>query len=73
VIIKLTDEQMAALTQIAAQVPTPLRSKFLQRTADLLRGAEVGDGTLYAAARQAQRETLHLAGAVPDWPPPRAA
>lgn len=56
--IALSDGQMACVMDIARQyVPPHLRHRYLERVAELLDGAELGDGAVARAARAAANET----------------
>jgi hypothetical protein len=74
--IRLTTAQLGQVEQAATPVPHALRSTFLQALAALLvpdGDGAVGDGALWRAALQAQRQVLHPVAAAPvNWPPQAA-
>jgi hypothetical protein len=56
--LSLTDAQLATVTDIAqAHVQPHMRSKYLERVAELLHGHDLGDGIVARMARQAANET----------------
>jgi hypothetical protein len=54
--LRLTDEQLAAVQRAAEPLYPNDRSDFLQTIADLLQGQELGDGSVYRAIAQAQKQ-----------------
>jgi hypothetical protein len=56
--ISLTDDQLTVITNAAHPLPPQDRGPFLERVAELLRGVEIGDGSIGRAVREAQREFL---------------
>jgi hypothetical protein len=54
--ISLSDYPLDIVTRAAAPLPPPDRGRFLLRVAELLRGVEIGDGTVARAVRTAQGE-----------------
>jgi hypothetical protein len=52
----LSDAQISIITKLAEPLLYVDRGPFLQRVAELLRGHEIGDGVVYRAAEQAQKE-----------------
>jgi hypothetical protein len=71
--IRLSTSQLEAVSQIATPIPPDLRGAYLEALAGLLTpdsDGTVGDGALWKAAHQAQRQVLHpQAVEVADWPP----
>lgn len=62
--IRLSDQQLATLHELALPVPPRLRRAYLQHVADALVGkADVGDADVYKACAARQRAVL---GAPPD-------
>ena len=53
--IRLTDDELSAVLAAARPIPVERRDAFLQDVAALLRGREVGPGTVHRAIEQAQR------------------
>jgi hypothetical protein len=54
--IALTDEQLDAVMRAAQPIAPVNRSAFLQAVASALRDREIGDGAVYLAICQAQRQ-----------------
>ena len=54
--LRLTDDQLAAVLQAAEPLAIGDRGAFLQDVAAALQGQELGDGTVYRAIAQAQRQ-----------------
>jgi hypothetical protein len=54
--LSLTDNQMDTVLQGAQPLPPRDRDRYLQRVASLLHGRVLGDGAVFLAAKQAQRE-----------------
>ena len=54
--LRLSDDQISIITKLAEPLLYADRGPFLERVAALLRGREIGDGVVYRAAEQAQRE-----------------
>jgi hypothetical protein len=54
--LRLTDAQLSVIRRLAEPLLYVDRDRFLQRVAELLRGHEIGDGVVYRAAEQAQKE-----------------
>jgi hypothetical protein len=70
--IALTDEQLDALMRAAQPIAPVNRSAFLQAVASALRDREIGDGAVYLAICQAQRQlwrppVLERAGGTSKW------
>jgi hypothetical protein len=58
--LALTDDKMLAIQRHAKPLQPQDRSTYVQCVAELLTGyAEIGDGLVFRAARQAQREYFH--------------
>jgi hypothetical protein len=53
--IRLTDDELSAVMSAARPLAVEMRDPFLQDVASLLRGREVGPGTVHRAIEQAQR------------------
>ena len=53
--IRLSDSELDAVMAAARPIPVERRDAFLQDVAALLRGREVGPGTVHRAIEQAQR------------------
>jgi hypothetical protein len=65
--LRLSDSELDAVMSAARPLPVDRRDAFLQDVAALLRGREVGPGTVHRAIEQAQRahfDPPDLAGAV---------
>ena len=57
--IRLSDEALTALLQLAQPLPVADRSEFLQQVADRLsREPMLGDGVVFRVGRQVQSELL---------------
>jgi hypothetical protein len=56
--LALTDEQLAAVRELAEPIPPHKRDEFLRLVADNLAGTLIGDGDVQRAAAAAQREVL---------------
>jgi hypothetical protein len=54
--LRLSDDQMSIISKLAEPLLQVDRGPFLKRVAELLRGHEIGDGVVYRAAEQAQKE-----------------
>jgi hypothetical protein len=54
--LRLSDDQISIITKLAEPLLYADRAPFLERVAALLRGREIGDGVVYRAAEQAQKE-----------------
>ena len=54
--IKLTDSQLHEIMQAAQMVPLDLRSAFLERLVEALRGRALGDGLVHRVAYEVARE-----------------
>jgi hypothetical protein len=54
--IALTDSQLSAITAAAQPLAPADRARFLESVAELLQGREIGDGALYLAISEAQRQ-----------------
>jgi hypothetical protein len=54
--ISLSDDQLTVILNHAEPLPPSDRHRFLVRVAELLSDKMIGDGSVYAAARQAQAE-----------------
>jgi hypothetical protein len=54
--LALSDYQFSILLEIARPLPVELRQEFLERVAKKLRDVEIGDGVIYKAAVDTQRE-----------------
>jgi hypothetical protein len=54
--LRLTDDQLAAVLRAAEPLAIGDRGAFLQDVAAALQGQELGDGTVYRAIAQAQRQ-----------------
>jgi hypothetical protein len=54
--LALSDYQYSILLEIAQPLPVQLRSEFLERVAKKLHGVELGDGAIYKACKDVQRE-----------------
>jgi hypothetical protein len=54
--LRLTDDQLAAVLRAAEPLALGDRSAFLQDVATALQGQEFGDGMVYRAIAQAQRQ-----------------
>jgi hypothetical protein len=52
--LRLTDQQLALLRELAAPLAPSQRAAFLQEVARRLHGVELGDGAVAQAAREAQ-------------------
>ena len=52
----LSDDQISIIKKLAEPLLYVDRARFLERVAELLRGHEIGDGVVYRAAEQAQKE-----------------
>jgi hypothetical protein len=63
--LRLTDQQLAALREIATPIPRALRPSFLQDVASTLSGRDFGDGDVNRAARAAARRVMRGNGTVP--------
>ena len=57
--LSLTDEQMTALLRAAAPLDPDLRSPFLAACARTLQDRTLGDGEVFRAIREVQREFWH--------------
>ena len=66
--LKFTDSQMAIIRRLAEPLLYADRERFLKRVAELLRGHEIGDGVVYRAAEQAQREISRRSVTLEDRP-----
>jgi hypothetical protein len=56
--ISLSDSQMACVMDVAKQHVQPhMRSRYLERVAELLHGQPLGDGAVARAARAAAADT----------------
>ena len=53
--IRLSNSELDAVMTAAKPIPVDRRNAFLQDVAALLRGREVGPGTVHRAIEQAQR------------------
>ena len=67
--LRLTDDQLAAVLQAAEPLAVGDRGAFLQDVAAALQGQELGDGTVYRAIAQAQRQYYDppILSAPPRW------
>lgn len=54
--VSLSDSQLDQVVRCAEPLHPQDRDRYLRLVADLLRGCEIGDGTVARAAAQAQRE-----------------
>ena len=54
--LRLSDHQLSIIRRLAEPLLYVDRGPFLERVAELLRGHEIGDGVVYRAAEQAQKE-----------------
>ena len=66
--LRLSDDQISIITKLAEPLLYVDRGPFLQRVAELLRGHEIGDGVVYRAAEQAQREISRRSVTLEDRP-----
>jgi hypothetical protein len=53
--VKLTDDELSAVFTAAQPIPVARRDQFLQDVAKMLRGVEVGPGSVHRAIAEAQR------------------
>jgi hypothetical protein len=67
--LRLTDDQLAAVLRAAEPLAIGDRGAFLQDVAAALQGQELGDGTVYRAIAQAQRQYYDppILSAPPRW------
>ena len=56
--IRLSDDQLEIVMGLARPLPPWQRGLFLEAVARRLEGAEIGDGSVHAAAVAAQREVI---------------
>jgi hypothetical protein len=61
--VAFSEEQLDAITRAAQPLAPAERQRFLEAVSAALQGREIGDGTVYLAIRQAQRQFFA--------PPPR--
>ena len=66
--LRLSDDQISIITKLAEPLLYVDRARFLKRVAELLRGHEIGDGVVYRAAEQAQREISRRSVTLEDRP-----
>jgi hypothetical protein len=53
--IRLTDDELSAVFTAAQPIPVARRDQFLRDVAKMLRGVEVGPGSVHRAIAEAQR------------------
>jgi hypothetical protein len=66
--LRLSDDQLSIIRRLAEPLLYVDRARFLKRVAELLRGHEIGDGVVYRAAEQAQREISRRSVTLEDRP-----
>jgi hypothetical protein len=54
--IAFSDEQLDAIMRAAQPLAPPDRERFVEAVRAALQGREIGDGTVYLAIREAQRQ-----------------
>jgi hypothetical protein len=54
--LKLSDDELNAILAAGDQIAVDRQSAFLERIAELLRGVEIGPGSVHRAIREAARE-----------------
>lgn len=54
--IAFSDEQLDAITRAAQPLAPADRQRFFEAVSAALQGREIGDGTVYLAIREAQRQ-----------------